>query len=166
MQQQPVIRHMAAADVEAVATLYAAVLDPSYISFSELGEGKADGPSKLSSGAAGIFREQLTALLHSPCHGFFVAAVDNEVVGFALGSLHRAEAGHTECWLDDLGVGLRWRRRGIAKALVSQIFLWGTAKNASYYLLESGVRNESAHALFESLGFRPLSTVFWRGGER
>lgn len=166
MQQQLEIRPMAAADVEAVTALYAEVLDPSYISFSELGEGKADGPSELSAGAPGIFRDQLAALVHSPRHGFFVATIGDEVVGFALGSLHRAEAGHTECWLDDLGVGHKWRRRGVAKALVSRVFVWGAAGNASYYLLESGVRNESAHDLFESLGFRPLSTVFWRGGEK
>jgi ribosomal protein S18 acetylase RimI-like enzyme len=162
MQQQAAIRPMVATDIDAVVSVYAEVIEPSYISFSELGEGKAETESKLSSRAPVIFREQLVSLLDSPQHGFFVAIVDNEVVGFALASLHRAEAGHTECWLDDIGVSHKRRRHGIAKALASQVFVWGAKANTAYYLLESGVRNVSAHHLFESLGFQPLSTVFWR----
>jgi len=164
MQQQAIIRRMVVADIDAVVRVYADVVDSSYISFSELSEGKAEAVSKLSSSAPAIFREQVTSLLHSPQHGFFVATVDNELVGFALASLRRAEAGHTECWLDDLGVSHQWRRQGIAKALTSQVFNWGAKENAAYYLLESGVRKESAHHFFESLGFQPLSIVFWRGG--
>ncbi|HEX8920554.1 MAG TPA: GNAT family N-acetyltransferase [Pyrinomonadaceae bacterium] len=166
MQQQVAIRRLAAADVDDVTRVYAEVLEPSYISFSELGEGKAEGFSKLSPNAARIFREQLVSLLESSQHGFFVATINDEVVGFALASIQAAEAGHTECWLDDLGVSHKWRQHGIAKALVSQVFAWGAEGNAAYYLLESGVRNESAHHLFESLGFQPLSTVFWREGAK
>jgi GNAT superfamily N-acetyltransferase len=155
---------MISADIDAVTSVYAEVLDPSYISFSELGEGKAKDSSTLSPHAPSIFREQLAHLLHSSQHGFFVATVNNELVGFALASLHKAEAGHMECWLDDLGIRRNWRGQGIAKTLVSQVFNWGAEERVSYYLLESGVRNESAHHLFETLGFQPLSTVFWRRG--
>jgi GNAT superfamily N-acetyltransferase len=155
---------MASTEVEAVVRIYSDVIDPSYISFSELSEGKAETVSRLSSNAPDIFREQLKSLLHSPQHAFFVAAVDDELVGFALASLHRAEAGHTECWLDDIGVTHEWRRRGIAKALTSEVFSWGAEGKAAYYLLESGARKESAHHFFESLGFQPLSIVFFARG--
>lgn len=164
MQRQATVRRMTAADVEAVVRVYAEVVDASYISFSELSEGKAETVGRLSARAPDIFREQLTALLHSRQHGFFVAAVGDELVGFALASLHLAEAGHTECWLDDIGVSREWQGQGIAKALASQVFAWGDEGNAAYYLLESGARKESAHHFFEGLGFRPLSIVFWRGG--
>lgn len=164
MQQQAAIRRMLAADIEAVVRVYAEVVDSSYISFSELGEGKAETVSQLSARAPAIFREQLVHLADSAQHGFFVATVDHEVVGFALASLHVAEAGHTECWLDDLGVSHKWRGQGIAKDLAAEIFAWGEQENAAYYLLESGVRNESAHHFFEGLGFQPLSMVFWREG--
>jgi ribosomal protein S18 acetylase RimI-like enzyme len=162
MGQVITIRAMTSADIDVVATIYAEVLDPSYISFSELSEGKAETFGQLSDRAAAIFREQLVSLLPSPQHGFFVATVDEAMIGFALASLHRAEAGHIECWLDDIGVSHMWQRRGIAQALVGQVFDWGTRRNAKYFLLESGVENESAHRLFERLGFQPLSTVFWR----
>jgi ribosomal protein S18 acetylase RimI-like enzyme len=162
MGQVVTIRAMTSADIDVVTAIYAEVLDPSYISFSELNEGKAESFGKLADRAAAIFREQLVSLLPSSQHGFFVATADDAIVGFALASLHRAEAGHIECWLDDIGVSHRWQRRGIAQALVGQVFEWGAKGNAQYFLLESGVENESAHRLFERLGFQPLSTVFWR----
>jgi ribosomal protein S18 acetylase RimI-like enzyme len=164
MEQIIMIRMMVAADVDVVTSIYAEVLDPSYISFSELAEGKAEAFGQLSEQAALIFRAQLISLLSSPHHGFFVATLADDIVGFALASLHRAGAGHIECWLDDIGVSHKSQRRGIAQALVERVFDWGTKGNAKYFLLESGVENEAAHCLFERLGFRPLSTVFWRAG--
>ena len=164
--QPYIIRRMVSADIDAVTSDYAEVLDPSYISFSELAEGKATDSFTLSSRASNIFREQLADLFDSSDHGFFVVTVNDEVIGFALASLHKTEAGHMECWLDDIGVRPKWRGHGFARALVSQVFNWGTEGQASYFLLESGVRNESAHHLFEELGFQPLSAVFWRGGMR
>jgi len=160
--QKPTIRRMAGADVDAVAEIYAGVLHPGYVSFSELNEGKA-GDAGLSPEAPAIFRRQVAELVQSAEHGFFVAEAADKVIGFALASLRRAEAGHAECWLDDLGVAPEWRGRGVAKDLVARVLEWGGEGNASYYLLESGVKNESAHHLFEALGFKPLSTVFWRG---
>lgn len=157
---------MVEADIKEVSKVYADVVDSSYISFSELNEGKAENPRRLSSKAAAIFQQQITSLLQSERHIFLVAAVENQVVGFALASLHETEAGHTECWLDDLGVSQSWRRRGIATALTSEVFAWGAKRKASYYLLESGVRNEGAHHFFEKrLKFQPLSIVFWRAAE-
>lgn len=155
------INKMSAAEIEAVTKIYAEILHPDYISFSELAEGKAEGVGRLSNQAANIFQEQLVALLDSQRHGFFVATVDNNIVGFALASLHQTEAGHIECWLDDIGVMLVWQKNGIGKALVEHVLEWGKEGNAKYILLESGLENEQAHHLFEHLGFRPLSIVFW-----
>lgn len=164
MEQTITIRRLEAADVDVVTDIYAEVLEPSYISFSELGEGKAAGPGRLDDRAAAIFRSQLLSLLSSAQHGFFVACLDEEIAGFVLASLHEAEAGHTECWLDDIGVRQNQQRRGLARALAEQVFDWGAGGGANYFLLESGVRNEGAHRLFHSLGFEPLATVFWRDG--
>lgn len=157
---------MLVSDIDVVSSIYAEVLDPTYISYSELGEGKAEAFGKLSENAPAIFREQLVKLQDSDRHGFFVASVNDDVIGFALASLHQVEAGHLECWLDDIGVSPEWQRRGIARAMIAHVFEWGALAGAKYYLLESGVQNEGAHHLFESLGFQPLSTVFWRERSR
>lgn len=164
MQQSLVIRPMTAADIETVVSLYCEVMDSTYVSFSELAEGKANAFFEISPRAGEIFRAQLVDFLSDPKHGFFAAFIGDEVVGFALASLRTAEAGHVECWLDDLGVRSSWRRRGIAKALVAEVFAWGAQERSEYFLLESGVLNESAHGLFRALGFRPLAFVFMREG--
>lgn len=161
MQQAIIVKKMSTADIEPVTSIYAEVLHPSYISFSELAEGKAEGLGKLSDRAIDIFREQLVALLDSDSHGFFVATVGDNIVGFVLASLHQTEAGHIECWVDDIGVRHKWQKNGIGKALVEQALDWGRQSRAKYFLLESGLKNESAHRLFEHLGFQPLSVVFW-----
>jgi GNAT superfamily N-acetyltransferase len=162
---QIAVRRMSAADIAPVAQIYAEALDPSYISFSELAEGKAERIGVLSKCAPSIFREQLISILDSPQHGLFVASAARPV-GFALASLHQAEAGHIECWLDDIAVRQIWRRSGTARCLVQHVIEWGETERAKYFLLESGIDNHAAHHLFAREGFVPLSTVFWRAGER
>src|SRR5690349_10051766 len=113
MEQTIRIKKMSATEIEAVTNIYAEILHPSYISFSELAEGKAEGFGKLSEDAADIFRKQLVELVDSDTHSFFVATADDDIVGFVLASLHHTEAGHIECWLDDIGVRHAWRGNGI-----------------------------------------------------
>jgi GNAT superfamily N-acetyltransferase len=160
MENKLAIRKMQLDDVDFVTGVYGAVLSPSYISFSELAEGKGT-PNNLSEEAVDIFRDQLEKLYQSPSHCFLVAKVDDEIIGFALASRHPTEAGHNECWIDDVGVLPAWQNRGIAKKLLLQIFAWGKEAGAKYFLLESGFENDSAHEFFMQIGFQPLATVFW-----
>lgn len=162
MRQDLVIRNMGAEDIDAVAKIYEEVLEPSYISYSELGEGKAKALGELSENAVTIFRGQLQSLMNSTRHGFFVASINRSIVGFAFASLHKADAGHTECWLDDICVSCGWQHQNIGRTLVTKVLEYGIEHDAMYYLLESGIHNASAHHLFESLGFQPLSMVYWR----
>ena len=162
MRQDVIIRNMIAEDIDAVAQIYEEVLEPSYISYSELGEGKAKALGELSENAVAIFRGQLQSLLNSTRHAFFVASINRSVVGFACASLHEAQAGHTECWLDDICVSHQWQHQHIGRSLVSKVIEYGIEHNVMHYLLESGVHNASAHHLFESLGFQPLAIVYWR----
>jgi GNAT superfamily N-acetyltransferase len=156
------IRKLIEEDIEAVTLLYASVLDPSYISFSEIGEGKAISPNTLSQNADDIFRKQLSSLIHSPDHGFFVIHENDRIIGFALASLNTTDAGYIECCLDDICVAKEQQNKGVAKLLIDYVIQWGTNRGANFFLLESGIKNHSAHHLFESIGFQPLATVFWR----
>lgn len=158
--EQVIVREMISADLDVVTRIYDEVFHPNYISFSELGEGKAVVPGMPSPEAATIFRKQLIARLGSSPSGLFVASCGDNVVGFAIASLRTAEAGHIECWLDDLGVSHNYRRQGIGEMLVKHVQDWGNQEGAKHCLLESGVRNEAAHRLFERLGFHPLAIVF------
>ena len=112
MKNKFCIRKLIEEDIEAVTLLYASVLDPSYISFSEIGEGKAISPNTLSKNADDIFRKQLLSLIHSPDHGFFVIHENDRIIGFALASLNTTEAGYIECWLDDICVAKEQQNKG------------------------------------------------------
>lgn len=156
------VRKMRAEDVDIVTDIYIEVLTPEYISFTELADGTAESPERVSERAPSIFRAQLLAKLQSSKHALFIAIVDH-AVGFAVAELRHTEEGHTECWLEDLGVLHQWRQHGIGRQLVRQVLEWGMHHQTKYFLLESGVDNEAAHRLFAHLGFRSLSKVFWRG---
>ena len=56
--------------------------------------------------------------------------------------------------LNDLFVDAAARRRGVARALVDEVFAWFRARKAPRVVLLSAWRNPEAHAFFEALGFR------------
>jgi GNAT superfamily N-acetyltransferase len=56
--------------------------------------------------------------------------------------------------LNDLFVAPEARRRGVARALVTEAFAWFREGNAPRVVLLSAWRNPDAHAFFEALGFR------------
>lgn len=159
----PQIRPMLPSDVEEVVSIYAEVLSPAYISFTEIGEGKAADPRELAPQAVEIFQRQLIGYVGNPSHGCFVAhRNDAALTGFVLVSLRRTEAGLVECWLDDVCVRVQARSSGVGTALVDAALAWAKQGGAGYALLESGIRNHEAHELFSRRGFEPVSTVFWR----
>jgi ribosomal protein S18 acetylase RimI-like enzyme len=152
---------MAKDDINAVVDIYTQAFNISYVSFGELAAGLADSPSQISVQSSKLFEQELNDLLEDTEAGLFVATLKLEVIGFAVATLHKTQAGHLECWLDDLGTSTKYRRCGAAKALVKHILSWGTEQGAKYFLLESGIHNETAHKLFEYLNFKPIATVFW-----
>lgn len=161
MQDLIQIRNMTKDDINAVVDIYTQAFDISYISFGELAAGLAESPGQISVKSSDLFQQELGELLATSENGLFIGMVNSEVVGFAIATLHETRAGHLECWLDDLGTSTKYRRCGVAKALVKEVLNWGTEQGAKYFLLESGVNNKAAHKLFEDIGFQPLATVFW-----
>lgn len=159
------VRRLDAGDIESVTEVFRETFAPAYISFSELAEGKALSPTEVSGEAHAIFQGQLRLLVDDPHCGYFVAVDGARIVGFALASLRRTEAGHFECWLDDICVAPSAQRRGAARALWERVQAWASDRDVDAFLLESGIRNERAHHFFEGLGFEPVATVFWRPGD-
>ncbi|MBD2665337.1 hypothetical protein B6N60_02849 [Richelia sinica FACHB-800] len=162
--EQIVIRNMQHEDVNAVVNVYAEVFDGTYVGFGELSAGMGKAPGVPCNQAPDIFRDELHDLLRdTTSNGLFVASVGDQVIGFAVVVLHDKDVG-LECWLNDLGVSLKWQKHGIGQKLIEKVFDWALQeKGANYCLLESGVKNKTAHKLFERMGFQPLSTVFWKG---
>ena len=81
-----------------------------------------------------------------------------EPVGFALAKLETPRI----CYLSDLYVRPAARRRGIARALIAEVAVWGTREGAEVMTLEVLSSNVEARALYDRLGFdeesRNLST--------
>jgi ribosomal protein S18 acetylase RimI-like enzyme len=155
------IRLMSRDDIDVVVDVYGQVLTPDYLSFTELAEGSAASPHLVSNQAGEIIREQLLTKLKDTKYALFVAT-ESEVLGFIVGALHKTEARHLECWIEDLGVRPDMQHQGIGAQLVGKVVEWGRNHSAKYFLLESGAKNEAAHRFFTHLGFHLFSHVFWR----
>ena len=118
------IRTMTVADVERVYEIAA-------VSFS-------DGWSKAL----------YTASVENEYEYGIVYECDGEVAGFAI----------LTCSIDtadiaDVVVAPEYRRRGIADALIKELFSYGESKGISEYALEVRKSNEAAISLYEKNGF-------------
>lgn len=164
MRSDMQIRRMAIEDVSQVVEIYDRVYDFTYVSFGELACGLADRSGLPAQNAVEIFREEVLRLIDrsQEKEGGFVATIEGNIAGFALASLRETDAGHLECWLEDLGVLPDYQGRQIGRQLVDRVIEWGCQENAQYFLLESGLNNKKAHLFFESSGFHPLAIVFHR----
>ena len=175
------IRAMTRTDVAAVTAIYAEIYNSSYISFGELSAGLALAPGVSAPDALDRFQAQLTAQFKPNLHvaaGLFVAVEDlagdpvgdpvgdtmetEAIVGFAIASLRKTETAAVELWLEDLGVSPPNQGQGIGHTLIKTALNWGQAHGATYYLLESGLQNQTAHRVFQSMGFQPMAMVFYK----
>ncbi|MBE9042620.1 GNAT family N-acetyltransferase [Oscillatoriales cyanobacterium LEGE 11467] len=158
------VRAMVFEDINRVSEIYSKVYNPTYVSFGDLASGLADSSGSPTENADRIFYEEVVDLIRNSktTEGQFVATIDGEVAGFALASLKETDAGHLECWLNDLGVHPDYQGLKIGRKIVEKAIEWGCQGNAKYFLLESGFNNEQAHHFFEGVGFHPLAIVFHR----
>ncbi len=94
-------------------------------------------------------RGGLAAELQNPCAVFFVAERDGAVAGYA-----GMNCVLDECYVDNVAVFPRYRRAGVARALLDRLTDEAEARGASFVSLEARVSNTGAVALYEGLGFR------------
>lgn len=87
--------------------------------------------------------------LENPAACFLVALAQGDAVGYA--GMHRVL---DECYLDNVAVDLRWRRRGVATALMRALLDEARQAGAAFVSLEVRAGNAGAIALYEGLGFR------------
>ncbi|MEM9770350.1 MAG: GNAT family N-acetyltransferase [Cyanobacteria bacterium P01_D01_bin.73] len=154
------LRAMSLGDVDQVVELYAQVYSADYISFSELAAGLAEAPGVISEEAMDIFQDELIEILTESPAGNFVAIEKGEIVGFVMASVEEADAGHMECWINDMGVSPKLQGQSLGKQLVDAVVDWGKNNKVKYFLLESGFNNKKSHEFFEDVGFKPMATVF------
>lgn len=123
----------------------------------------------ISPNTIAIFHQSLLDGLNNQQRGYFVASLQEKIVGFAIASLYPIDTSDRECWLDDLGVHPEYQREGIGQKLVQAIIQWAEEEEeVIYFLLESGINNTAAHLFFEleEIGFQPLPVVFGKNLEK
>lgn len=93
-----------------------------------------------------------TAFLDDPRNRLLIAQVEGRAVGALIAHLLPRADGDTMLLIYDLGVEERYRRRGIARALVGEAEAIAREAGASKMWVVTGRTNEAAMALYTSLG--------------
>ena len=112
------------------------------------GETLADAAARSMS-----YWEELTRSVTEPGrHVMFVACEDEDVLGSAYGLLdrERGDAGRVGgVWVEPA-----WRRRGVGRALLQEVFGWARARGLSRLCLSAPAHSPAAIALYSRVGFR------------
>lgn len=104
------------------------------------------------------------AFLRDPSSFVLGAYVDGSPVGLAWGVQMRSPSGRLTSYLHELDVREDWRRNGVGSALVNEAMNVASRRGSTKFWLSTGAHNESAQALYESLGGdrKPLGDVnYW-----
>lgn len=86
---------------------------------------------------------------------FLVALLDGRVVGYAIAVVNRWGEGH----LISVATHPRFRRRGVASALLQELLRRLRGKGARVVRLEVRTGNSAAISLYRKFGFRIVGTV-------
>ncbi len=94
---------------------------------------------------------------------FYVAEVDNEIVGYIVGLIEYENIGH----IVSIAVHPKWRRRGIGSKLLMKIEEEFKKRNIKVFVLEVEVNNKPAISLYEKHGYRIIDVIkrYYPGGE-
>ncbi len=89
----------------------------------------------------------------------FVARAAGEIAGYSLGYVYPDDVevrGRTEAWVGQLGTRRRWRRRGVAGALLARTMEAAATGGLEYLMLGVDAENPTgAVGVYERVGFRP-----------
>lgn len=139
------IRELLAGGADQLVALFAAVLpDSPTASLEELNEPEA--------------------FLREPASFVLGAYVNDAPVGLAWGLQMRSPSGRLTTYVHELEVQENWRRQGVGSALVTEAMTLARGRGSTKFWLSTGGHNETAKALYESLGGdrKPLGDVnYW-----
>ncbi|MBX3579178.1 MAG: GNAT family N-acetyltransferase [Rhizobiaceae bacterium] len=116
--------------------------------------------------AAGVFDEpvrpdRVAAYLAEPNHHLLVAIADGLVVGQVAAVVHRHPDKPAELYIDEVGVGDDWLRRGIARRMMEAMFAFGRSIGCAECWVGTEGDNEPAIALYRGFGAEPVHLVYF-----
>ena len=120
---------------------------------------------ELRAGADSEVRALLRAQLRDADAAAWLAVRGPELVGYCAVRVDHAPPIHRERArgeITDLWVQDSWRRRGVARRLVSRAFEWGRGRGVEHVEVRVSSANASGHAFWAALGFGNFMDVLHR----
>jgi GNAT superfamily N-acetyltransferase len=150
-------------DPELLASFFLESLDPSYISHTELQEGRATTPTAWSASLPALLSADFAKLCMDPSNDGRIALAyrDTELVGLAVLSLH-VTGPSPWCVLEDLIVKPSARHLQIGAQLIGWLEKQAAVHGATRMFLESGIQNAAAHRFFHRRGYHDCSIVMMK----
>ncbi len=106
--------------------------------------------------------EKLSAeFLNDPRHHIVVALVENQIVGFASAVHYIHPDKPTELWINEVGVASEHQNKGIAKAIMKEIFQLGKNLGCTVAWVLTEKDNLAANKLYQSAGGENSETVMY-----
>jgi len=117
----------------------------------------ANNADLLTNVAEGVFdhaidRDRLKAYLANELNWMCIATHGETVVGMCMSVIHLHPDKPTELFLDEIGTGDDWRRRGIARSLMRMVFDRADAEGIDEIWLGTEPDNVPARGLYEGTG--------------
>src|SRR5665213_3447735 len=95
---------------------------------------------------------RLSIFLESPGHLMIIAVCEQQVIGQIAAYVHSHPDQAPDVYIDNLGVAPPFRRRGVARRLVDEVFAWGKAMGCHQAWIVTDTDNSAARALYEARG--------------
>lgn len=116
--------------------------------------------------AAGVFDEpirqdRLATYLANPANWMALAISDTLVVGQCMCVVHHHPDKATELFLDEIGTGDEWRRKGIARSLMNAVFERADEEGIEEIWLGTEPDNVPARRLYESTGAKGEDAIIY-----
>lgn len=105
--------------------------------------------------------ERLKTYLAGPANWMGLALIDGLVVGMVMSVIHTHPDKPTELFLDEIGTGDDWRRKGIARALMHMLFERADAEGIEEIWLGTEPDNLPARGLYESFAHEREDAVIY-----
>lgn len=102
---------------------------------------------------------RLAAFLDSSLHLLVIAMAEAFVVGQLRAMVHVQPDGPSQLYIDNLGVAPACQRKGIARALLREAFLWGQSHDCADAWVATEPDNPAARALYDGLKSGPESVM-------
>ncbi|KKB08439.1 hypothetical protein VE25_18740 [Devosia geojensis] len=105
-----------------------------------------------------VVPERIAAYLAEPGHLMILALDGDLVVGQCAAVIHKHPDKVDELYVDEVGVATSHHRRGIARAMLAEMFAWGRERGAREAWVGTETDNDAANALYR--GFAGKEDVF------